>query len=69
MKKRIARSQGQRMQLRFDVSQALPQTSPREHFHISEDQRNWVTLAQFTAENADDPACDASLQASARLFY
>lgn len=58
VKKRKVGGSRKRMQLRFDISQPLPQTSPRDHFHISEDQRNWVKLSEFAAENADDPACE-----------
>ncbi len=48
---------GKRMQLGFQVSEPLPQTSPKVHFHISEDQRESVKLRDFLDENGDDLAC------------
>ncbi len=57
-KRKVAGSNRKRMQLRFEINQPLPQTSARAHFHISEDQRTWVKLNEFAADNADDPACE-----------
>lgn len=55
--------------LHFEVSEQLPYTDPRVHYHMSSDARHYLCLSQWLRKCAGDPAFVVSTAANFSLNF